>query len=140
MSPQQRFGFGAHLSHQGAVIPRRITDELLQALVIAAGQLLLNATDALAGVASQQPGQVVPGMLPHIAPMHNEVFLIVGAQFHEAVRKAAQAASVIFYLGGLDPPVTSFYLFILFGFASRRLARTEDHKNHRRVARIILTK
>jgi hypothetical protein len=41
--------------------------------------------------------------------------LIVGAQFHEAVRKAAQTASVIFYLGGFDPPGKRLLFFNSIG-------------------------
>ncbi|MFA7343539.1 MAG: hypothetical protein WC003_04470 [Terrimicrobiaceae bacterium] len=51
-------------------------------------------------------------MTSHIAPMHDEMSLIIGAQLHEASRQATEAASVIFYLSGLLSAPLQFLDFV----------------------------
>ena len=120
MPAQHRFSLDTHLTQQGALIPRGIADELLQALVIALGQLRLNPPNAFANVPPQQTGEVMPGMPAHVAPMHDEMLLIISAQLHEALRHAFQATGVIFYLGGFPPAHCDFPSLVAFGPASQQ--------------------
>jgi len=45
----------------------------------------------------------MPGLLAYVAPMNNDMLLIISSQFHEALRHTLQASSVNFDLGDFLP-------------------------------------
>jgi len=83
-------------------------------LVIAVGQLRFDPANAFTNVPPQQTGEIIPGMPTHVVTMHDEMFLIICAQLHEALRHPFQATSVIFYLGGFLPARFDLFMFSWF--------------------------
>jgi hypothetical protein len=67
-------------------------------------------------------------MNSHIAPMHDEMSLIIGAQLHEASRQATKVANIIFYLGGLSSAHLQSLVFVHSAPPRRRGHNSEVQK------------
>jgi len=99
MAAEQRRRLARHLGQERVVSPRRVAEELLQALVIALGDLLADAPEVLARHPPQQPAQIVPRVAARIVAVNEEVAPEAPAKLHEASRHRGETGGVIFLIG-----------------------------------------
>ena len=99
MAAEQRVGLARHLAQQRRVVPRRVADELLHALVVARHHILADAPDVLAPRHPKQPAQIMPGVPARILAVDEEVPPEAVAKLHEASRHRGQPGGVIFLMG-----------------------------------------
>lgn len=84
--------------------PGRGADELLHALIIAVGDIILDSFDVLTSLRAQQAGEIITGMTDTVAALSDEMPFVFFAEAHERGRYSAQRGYVIFYLAGFSMP------------------------------------
>jgi len=97
MTAEFLVGHLAYLPHESFMVPGRITDELLHALIIAATNVGPDALNVFATLPAQQATEVMPGMTNDVFAANNEVLLKHRAVVDEVFRRGTQAREDIFF-------------------------------------------
>ena len=125
VSPKDAIGLVRHLGHEFVMRPGRVTEQLLNALVITVGDVPVNALHVFTPIGSQQPGQVIGGMWADILAANQEMLGIIGHEAQKSLSNVLQALESIFSWRG----VLRAFQFIVFGILCWRFcpATTDDN-------------
>jgi hypothetical protein len=93
----QAVGFRGELFHQRFVGPRRGADELLHALIVAVGDIVLDGFDVLAPLRAHHPGKVATGVMDAVHPLAGKTPGVAVGKLHEPSGRSAQGGGVIFF-------------------------------------------
>ena len=73
---------------------------MLHALIIAAGDIVLDGFDVFRSLGTHQAGDVMARLDYAVAALADVMLFVTLAEFHETGRYCAQRGGVIFYLAG----------------------------------------